>query len=41
MDYRLLNAQGIDSYYHPLNAETKSKVENVWNQLTNNSLGAY
>ena len=39
MDYRLLNAMGIDSYYYPTGPETKEKIDQVWNQLTNNSLG--
>ena len=40
MDYRLLNAMGIDSYYHPFTPETASKVDDVWNQLTNNAKGS-
>jgi predicted ATPase len=40
MDYRLLNAMGVDSYYFPTGNDTREKITAVWNQLTNNSLGA-
>ena len=31
IDYRLLHAQGLDSYYHPINKETSNRIENIWN----------
>jgi cell division protein ZapE len=40
IDYRLLNAMGIDSYYFPTGNDTRLKINAVWNQLTNDSLGS-
>jgi predicted ATPase len=40
IDYRLLHSMGMDSYYHPIGTpETNEKMQSLWNQLTNNSLG--
>jgi len=41
IDYRLLNAMGIDSFYYPLNSETSAKIDRIWGQLTNNSPGKF
>ena len=41
MDYRLLHAQGLDSFYSPIGPETNAKLDNIWNQLTNNARGSY
>lgn len=42
IDYRLLHSMGMDSYYYPAGSdETKIKMEEIWNQLTNNSVGMY
>lgn len=40
IDYRLLNAMGIDTYYSPSGPETSLKIRMIWDQLTNKSLGA-
>lgn len=40
IDYRLLNAMGIDNYYAPLSdPKTEQAVTNVWNQLTGSARG--
>lgn len=42
IDYRLLYSMGMDSYYYPTgSASTSENLENMWNQLTNNSKGTY
>ena len=39
IDYRLLNAIGMDSYYHPICKESDNKIQQIWDQLTNKSPG--
>eukprot|EP00347_Sterkiella_histriomuscorum_P005559 403356147 len=39
IDYRLLNAMKMDSYYHPTGKDTDIKLEQLWNSLTNNKPG--
>ena len=31
IDYRLLNAMGMDSYYYPTSPETDRRIQSVWN----------
>ena len=30
LDYRLLNAMNMDSYYHPINNESDRKIQTIW-----------
>jgi predicted ATPase len=40
IDYRLLHAMSIENYYHPAGTkETESKIQHVWDSLTNRAPG--
>jgi len=40
IDYRLLHAMGMDTYYSPKGPETSKKIKMVWDSLTNKSAGS-
>lgn len=39
MDFRLLNAMGMDTYYYPTGPDTERDIQRVWDSLTDNSKG--